>query len=553
MVSGKDFKIKQIDLSNPTPEIAAKILDKDWRVANFYKITDKNGSLIPFTRNRAQEHFNQNKVDRNIVLKSRQLGFTTDACIDMLDDVLFSPNFHALLIAQDDPSALDLFDTKINLPFLHFPLQKNYEVDTDRANKLKVNFGNNEFSEISVKSSGRSATLNRVHISEFGKICAKYPLKAKEIISGTIPAVPLNGKITIESTAEGDKGMFCDMFWDAWSKPPDHKLRPTEYKAHFYNWQWDDGEIAKILLPDAQIPKEFTEYQAKHNELAKKHPNQFSPISDIQLTYYFYKWIQLGKDWNKLRQEYPTTPEEAFVSSGDKLFDLHILDDMIRNLPPQSPTEAGSWLIYDPPQSGHIYALGADPAGGGRHHSAAAIWDFTPKIPKPKVVATFKNNQITPDMFAFELKSLASRYNGALIAVERNNHGYATITELKRHYPIDLLFKFSRTDQSYDKESDKIGFDMNLATKPKIVYDMVTAIREKLVDIPSKELLVEMRSFDRQNVQSLKDDPEETAHHDLLMAAMIGFHLRDYLDTYSQEVTIISPSSQSHFDPHAAL
>jgi hypothetical protein len=180
-------------------------------------------------RNRAQRAYNEAKHTRNILLKSRQLGFTTDGCIDMLDASLWTPNFNGLLIAQDLDTAKDIFSNKIELAWKNYPLQAYYSCDANSARQLKFGYGDGTVSSITVDSSGRSGTYNRVHVTEFADVAKKYPDKAREIIEGTIPAVPTDGEVTIESTAQGAGGMFYDMFWEAYQRG--EPTRPIEYKA----------------------------------------------------------------------------------------------------------------------------------------------------------------------------------------------------------------------------------------------------------------------------------------------------------------------------------
>lgn len=283
-----------------------RLLDKEWRIKYLYKIRNKGKELVTFKRNRAQEHFNKNKWSRNIILKSRQLGFTTLEAIDSLDDVLFTRNNECLLIAHNLDAARAIFDKKIDLAWknLHPELQKLYKVDTNTAQALKFEFGDGSFSSIAVDTSGRSGTFNRVHVTEFADLCKKYPAKARDIIEGTIPAVPTKGRVDIESTSQGASGEFFDMFKEAWGREP---TLPVQYKAHFYNWTWDDDEMAKIT-PMTSFPKEFLEYQKLHN------------LTDLELTYYYHKWESLNKDWNSLHREYPTTPEEAFEAIVEGTF-----------------------------------------------------------------------------------------------------------------------------------------------------------------------------------------------------------------------------------------
>ena len=241
-------------------------------------------------------------------MKSRQLGFTTFECVDSFDDTLFKQNHNSLIISYDANSSTDIFDTKIDFAWKNFKedvssLASRYTVDADNNNSLKFEFGNGSSSSVSVRQSGRSGTYQRVHISEFAKICLKYPLRAKEIITGTLPAVPLSGRIDIESTAEGAEGYFYEMFMDAWDNKDFDPVH--DYKAHFYNWQWDKEEIASIETRH-DLPPQF---QAYRNKVKKEYGID---INDQELTYYYTKWKLLKKDWELLKQEYPTTPEEAF-------------------------------------------------------------------------------------------------------------------------------------------------------------------------------------------------------------------------------------------------
>lgn len=275
-----------------------RLATKSWRLNFLYKIRNKKNELITFRRNRAQEHFEKNKWFRNLILKSRQLGFTTDESVDSLDDTLFTENNDSLLIAHNLDAAKSIFDKKIELAWKNLApeIRALYKVDANTAQSLKFEFGNGTFSSIAVDTSGRSGTYNRVHVTEFADMCKKYPQRAKDIIEGTIPAVPKDGRVDIESTSQGASGEFFDMFMEAYERG--NPTMNVQYKAHFYNWTWDDDEINSTV--PIKVPKEFRDYQKIHK------------LTDQQITYYYQKWISLNKDWNSLHKEYPTTPEEAF-------------------------------------------------------------------------------------------------------------------------------------------------------------------------------------------------------------------------------------------------
>jgi len=415
----------------------------------------------------------------------------------MLDDALFNRNYDALFIAQDLDTAKDIFSNKIDYAWQNYPdeLKKLYILDNDSARKLRFDFGDGTVSSITVDSTGRSGTYQRLHITEFAKVCRDYPDKANEIFNGSIPAVPTNGRVDIESTAMSSDGLFYELFWEAWERG-DPKL-PTEFKAHFYNWTWDE-EVATTDEIRA-LPREMKDYQQLHK------------LSNQEISYYYLKWISLNKNWTECKREYPTTPYEAFSGSGAKVFD----DLAIERFVLETGTKAGDWVYFEEPQTGHDYCLGADVAEGvGQDSSTTVIWDFTPI--RPRVVARYKNNLIAPDLFAYEIKAGAEKYKMAYVAVERNNHGHSTLSKLKEIYPERNIYR----------EKNKYGWETNLVTKPKMVFDLAAATNNDLVDIPDRILAGEMRRYDKQYLNTARFDQDATQHYDVLMAACIGFQMK---------------------------
>jgi hypothetical protein len=497
------LKIKEEEL---TPEVKQRLFNKEWRVSHLYKIKDKQKKLITFKPNKAQAHFNQNKHTRNIILKSRQLGMTTFEAIDTFDDVLFTKNFDALFIAHALEPAKDIFDNKISLSWDNFSLKDYYTSDKDSARKLKIGFGDNTYSSIQVDTSGRSGTYSRLHITEFAKLCKQFPDRAKEVIEGSIPAVPTNGRVDIESTADGSSGLFYDIFWDAWDRG--EPKYPTQFKAHFYNWQWDE-EIE--TTEPIEVPMEFRHYQEIHK------------LTDREISYYYLKYLSVGSNRATLKKEFPTTPEEAFESSGDKLFDAEILGRQ-EILSPIA--EYNNFIIYKAYKLGHKYAMGCDVSEGiGQDSSTIALWDFTPA--KPEIVAEYANNNIAPDMFAYEIKNLAERYENPLVAVERNNHGHTTISKLRDIYPERNIYK---------DDKGKLGWQTNLVSKPKMFYDMNTAVNEDLVNINSARIISEARRYDKEELRIAKTTDDTTQHFDLLTATVIGFQMKDHAGSIRKKI-----------------
>lgn len=213
------------------------------------------------------------------------------------------------MIAHNLEAGESIFSKKIAFAWEKLPkvLKQLYGVDTETSKTLRFDFGEKGFSSLAVDTSGRSGTYQRVHITELADISKKYPKKVPDIIEGTIPAVPTNGRVDIESTSQGANGEFYEMFTEGWERgEPKSNL---EYKAHFYNWTWDDDELNETIpIPFAEMSQgeRFKTYAERHK------------LSDVQITYYYLKWLSLNKNWNSLKREYPTTPQEAFdaVSEG---------------------------------------------------------------------------------------------------------------------------------------------------------------------------------------------------------------------------------------------
>ena len=503
-----------------------RLADKSWRMSHLYKIVDRKSKIITFVPNEAQQHYIKNKHTRNVILKSRRLGFTTYSIIDMKDNTLYNKNYNSLFVSYDDPSAKKVFDEMVMVAWNHFEFQDDYTVDMSNANMLKLDFGDKTKSKIEVKSTGRGGRNNQIHISELGRMSKKYPAKASEMFAGTLTSIVAGGEITIESTAEGDQGEFPELFWKAYNKTltPGYKFKAHEFKAHFYNWQWDTEEINEMVKePDPNVPKQFKDYQKKHNEKAKKMPEFYRPITDIQITYWYYKFEEVNYRWARLLQEYPTTPEEAFQSAGAKLFDSVKLEDHKQHI--TTPNQTGDWEIFEEPILNHTYVIGVDPSEGvGGDHSAIVIVDFTPKT--PRVVATYTNNWIAPDLLAYEIKNKAVLYNNPLTIIERNNTGHATIAQLKHIYPPELIYCEVKFDKEENVETERMGWHTNAATKPRMFFELSTAMNDDSLIIPSAPLLSEMRLYDKSSLQKVKADPDATNHFDLLTALAIAYQGR---------------------------
>lgn len=299
-----------------------------WRLWNLYRIKNKDGKVVPFRPNWAQQLFYDDMWYLNVILKARQLGFSTFINIIQLDTCLFNSNYFAGIIAQDKEAVKKIFSRNVKFPFTQLPgqLQDVLKGKSNSVNGMSFSTG----SEIHVATSMRSGTVQFLHISEFGKICAKYPEKAKEIVTGSLEAVGKGNIVAIESTAEGQAGYFYDYCETAKGlKEAGTKLSALDYKFFFFPW-WQEPTYAL----DPELVTITREQQRYFDELEQYHEIKTSPE---QRAWYVKKLEKLGSD---MKREYPSTPEEAFANAVEGTYYYHELhqaqaQNRIRELPIQ--------------------------------------------------------------------------------------------------------------------------------------------------------------------------------------------------------------------------
>jgi len=281
-----------------------KLGDRKWRINNLYYIKDELGNKVLFKMNPIQEWLHDNLWFFNIVPKARQLGITTFFCILYFDQVLFSENKTAGIIAHRQEDMKKIFRNKIRFAWenLHPWLKaKIGEPDTNSANELIFPNG----SSIFVSMTTRSGTVQFLHISEFGYICQRFPEKAEEIVTGAINSVHAGCMVSIESTAAGREGYFYDFCMEAErNRKEGRTLTELDWKLFFFPWYLDE----RYVLPNADFLLS-TEDQNYFKQLKERHKID---LTDAQKRWYVKK-KQLNRD--KIFAEYPSTLEEAFSVS----------------------------------------------------------------------------------------------------------------------------------------------------------------------------------------------------------------------------------------------
>lgn len=288
-----------------TVEVVDCLGDWRWRLANLYYIVDEYGKKVRFEPNTEQLDLLGNLHTNNLVLKARQLGFTTLIDILGLDQTVFTPNYAAAIIAHGLREAEKIFRNKVKYPWDNLP--PAVKALNPPANVTTSEMVFKSGSSIYVGTSGRSGTLQFLHISEYGKICRRFPDKAKEIKTGSIPAVHAGGLVFIESTAEGTGGEFYEMVKEA-EKQGQRKPNELEFKLHFYPW-WRKSSYR--MDPDGvAIEDHLIDY---FNDLEE----QGVVLDDAQVAWYAVKSRLFKGD---MKQEYPSTPEEAFSGAMEERY-----------------------------------------------------------------------------------------------------------------------------------------------------------------------------------------------------------------------------------------
>ncbi len=273
-----------------------------WRLNNLYTITDKGGQRITFTLNTAQEALFKEMHTQNVILKARQRGFTTFIQLFMLDACVFNSDIRAGTIAHTLPDAQAIFRDKVRFPYNNLPDGIKAAVPPLNDNTTELLLGNN--SGIRVGTSLRSATLQYLHVSEYGKICAKFPERAREVRSGALNTVDKNAIVFVESTAEGQDGDFFGICQAARTKKnTGDVLTPMDFKFHFSPWYEDDAY--RLAAGSVDIPQSYAEYFGKLRGLG-------ITLTPEQQAWYVKKAEQQQGD---MKREFPSTPDEAFEAA----------------------------------------------------------------------------------------------------------------------------------------------------------------------------------------------------------------------------------------------
>lgn len=512
---------------------------KDY-IENCLKIKTKSGTVVPFRLNDAQRKLyavakrqqDAGKPVRLIILKARQLGFST-----LTEGLIFHAcatrkNVNALIVAHREDATANLFRmSKLFYDELPAPVKpmlrasNAQELVFENPSKLRSEREARPGLRSRIRCAtaggrgiGRSDTLQCVHLSEY----AFWPDGADgkaSTLAGILQAVPsLPGTmVVIESTANG----FED-FKERWDAAV---AGENDFEPVFFAW-FENPDYSMPVVPGTEWTPEERDLKAAYR------------LTDEQLQW--RRWCianNCGGSLDMFRQEYPASPGEAFLHSGTGVFDNEQIVLRLERLPSPAgrgeftdgewtESETGAITLYELPEEGVPYVLGGDTAGEGSDYFTAIVIDNV----SGRIAAKLRQKYSEPE-YVRQIFALGRFYNDALVAIETNFSTYPVMKLQEMEYPN----QYSRErEDTYTRQMRKsYGFRTDRQSRPRAIANLVEVFSSHPEWFTDRELLEEMLTF----CYNEDHRPEALAgkHDDLVMGAAITYAAR-----HQQRMTVLT-------------
>lgn len=490
------------------------------------KITTKDRQLIPFRPNRVQAIYldilcpkwRTEPVTlrglREILLKARQFGFSTLILALFFLDTIATPHTQTVVIAHDTETTEKLF--RIVQKYYN-NLPEKLKPKTKYANRREFLWpdidsyffvgtaGNAEF--------GRGGTINNVHGSEV----AFWP-DAETLVAGLLQAVPADGNVFLETTANG----FGNYYQEEYARA---RIGDSVFADRFFAW-FENPEY--VMSADGL---ELTEEELKVKATFG--------LSDDQMAWRRHKKKELRE---KFEQEYPSTADEAFLTSGNPYFDRDNLRDLSVQLqekdfdpidvivPPvyphlAAPSQRGL-SVWELPIPGRNYVIGADTAegiteGGDHDYDAADVYDTETWTQVAQLYGQWDTHE-----YGLMLADLGFWYNTALLGVERNNHGHAVLNAIlyTANYPesrgsVSGVYFHQEYDEKKNPTSMRPGWPTTPKTKYFALDGLATSLVSREIHPRSRRTITELLTFVKK--PGGKAGGEGKSHDDAVIALSI--------------------------------
>lgn len=542
------------------------------------KNPEKGDFLTPFNLNPVQsrllktiEDLKKDDIIRRIlVLKARQEGISTFSEAFLYSNTSQRNGIQSCIIADDKKGSSYLFDMS---KLYHDELLNEYPhlaPEIKKSNALKLEF-KNKYSFIMIdtadnEAAGQKYTYQYVHLSE----CAKFPYP-EELMAGFLQSVPKTPEslIIVESTANGVGNWFhrevekannketnWTLFFSTWYELPEYSTKITYDQEKYLEKTLSKEEKGLIEIHGCSNEQLWWRRACIINDCQGRNisEQQGMLLPDLK--------IQASLD--NFHQYYPSTVDEAFISTGRSIFPTAKLSEMFSYAPRQiktdhdgMPSEAlipgknyapgwlfeqegeiiflfdpdGPWRIFEMPEYGIPYCMGADVAEGIEIEEGTKKYDYSTmsfrRRDTLKQVAVYKAH-VEPDKFATQVMYGCMMYNNCTAAVEANNHGLVTLKFLMLKY--SNIYYSQVEDERLNKRRTKVGWLTTRKTKPFIVDEYEKALRSEDIIIRSKNGIKEARSFIRKPDGSM--EAQEGCHDDEVIADMICVFMHKRLPLY---------------------
>lgn len=518
------------------------LTDFEYYAANCLKIRTKTATIIPFTLNRAQRLFldailkqwQRTGRVRVLVLKARQLGLSTMWGGFMYWWLSQRRASKGIVVTHKGEATQALFEMTKRY---HQLMEPSMRPHTARSNARELKFdvldSGYMIATAGADTVGRGETLQMAHLSEAGLWPKK---KAAEIGNGLLQAVPNvdDTFVCIESTARGKSGWFYQQYLAA-------REGSSGYEVVFLPWHVDPDYSENVPDGFSRTEDEIALSDAVFEEWGYH-------LTDGQLVWRRQKVSQDGVDLFK--QEYPSTPEEAFLTSGAPVFNLEYLAECEKSAPEIKhrlefdpvtkkfiPSERGRLFIYHEIDPNEEYTIGADVAKGVGHEErrdasgnlmSSGEGDYSVAVvldQKKRVVAKFRG-QVDPDYYADILEALGYLFNTARMAVEFNNHGILPNTRLWKDKAYPNLYVREVYDKTTDQTKEEVGFYTDVKTRPLIIDQLREAVRNRVVELNDKDIIRELTTFVA-DPETGKIEADVGCHDDCVMALAIANHIHE--------------------------
>ena len=497
-------------------------------IENYLYIQNKDANIVKLKLNKPQlklyealkAQYEQGKPQRAIVLKARQMGFSTLTEAMIFKKTTTSKNVKSGIVTHEASATTNLFNmSKRYLNMLPEALQP--QIKNSNAKELIFDNDTGTGLNSSIKcmtagngSIGRSDTFQNLHISEY----AFWEGDKDRTLAGLMQAVPnkLNTMVIIESTANG-----FDHFKELWDKAV---AGESDYVAVFCAW-W-----------------ELDEYRAPYNgfELTEEEENLKERFNLAYEQLAWRRWCIKNNcqgDVNMFKQEYPSYPEEAFLSSGACVFNQ---DNIIkRQSEVKKPIKQGSFVyeydgltiknirwvdeergvirIYKDKVDKVPYVIGGDTAGDGSDSFVGQVLD---NITGEQVAVL--ETQTDEDLYAHQMYCLGMYYNKALLGIEANFSTYP-IKELQRLEYANMYVR--KTEDTYMGGFEKrYGVRTTSVTRPVMIAGLVEVARDDIELINDRKTLDEMLVFIKNDKG--RAEAMQGKHDDHVMALAIAHYIR---------------------------